>query len=109
VELFQPFNLEIRPVSGEDQKFPIMAFLGGDGGWATAKGGHLPHGHRMLFGDDFVKGSATRLNLGLRSPHPVCPANEGSLLQVAKTNPDQIARIVLEIVGLARNHKSATR
>jgi hypothetical protein len=39
VEIFQPFNLEVRPVSGEDQKFPIMAFLGGDGGWATAKGG----------------------------------------------------------------------
>jgi hypothetical protein len=30
-------------------------------------------------------------------------ADEGSLFQVAKTNPDQIARIVLEIVGLARN------
>jgi hypothetical protein len=30
-------------------------------------------------------------------------ADEGSLFHVAKTNPDQIARIVLEIVGLARN------
>ena len=26
-------------MSGENQKFPIMAFLGGDGGWATAAWG----------------------------------------------------------------------
>ena len=28
-------------------------------------------------------------------------AEEGSLFEIAKTKPDQIARIVLEIVGLA--------
>ena len=34
VDLDQPFNLEIRPASGDNQKYQIMAFLGGDGGWA---------------------------------------------------------------------------
>ena len=38
LELEQPFILEVRPVSGENQKFPLIAYMAGDGAWVT---GHV--------------------------------------------------------------------
>jgi von Hippel-Lindau disease tumor supressor len=39
LDLEQPFILEVRPVSGENQKFPIMAFFFDDGAWVTTRYG----------------------------------------------------------------------
>jgi hypothetical protein len=36
----QPFILEVRPVSGENQKFPLIAYMAGDGAWPTGSYGH---------------------------------------------------------------------
>ena len=32
-EVDQPFILELRPPSGENQKFPLIAYMAGDGAW----------------------------------------------------------------------------
>jgi hypothetical protein len=39
LDLEQPFILEVRPMSGENQKFPIVAFLFDDGAWVTTRYG----------------------------------------------------------------------
>ena len=46
----QPFILEVRPVSGENQKFPLIAHRAGDGAWPT--------GHYGQTGDGGLTGSA---------------------------------------------------
>jgi hypothetical protein len=39
VDLDQPFILEARPVSGENQTFPLIAYMAGDGAWPTGRYG----------------------------------------------------------------------
>jgi hypothetical protein len=39
LDLDQPFILEVRPVSGETQKFPLIAYMAGDGAWPTGRNG----------------------------------------------------------------------
>jgi hypothetical protein len=40
LELDQPFLLEVQPVSGQNQKFPLIAYMAGDGAWPTGRYGH---------------------------------------------------------------------
>ena len=40
LDVDQPFILEVRPVSGENQKFPLIAYMAGDGAWPTGSYGH---------------------------------------------------------------------
>ena len=38
-EVDQPFILELRPLSGDNQKFPLIAYMAGDGAWPTGRYG----------------------------------------------------------------------
>jgi hypothetical protein len=40
LDLDQPFILDVRPVSGDNQKFPLIAYMAGDGAWPTGSYGH---------------------------------------------------------------------
>jgi hypothetical protein len=37
VELEQPFILRVRSVSGENEKFPLIAYMAGDGAWTQPR------------------------------------------------------------------------
>src|SRR5271157_4573515 len=39
LDLDQPVILEVRPASGENQKFPLIAYMAGDGAWPTGRYG----------------------------------------------------------------------
>jgi hypothetical protein len=51
VDLDQPFILEVRPVSGENQKFPLIAYMAGDGAWPTGHSGQGGGGDGGLTGN----------------------------------------------------------
>ena len=63
LELEQPFILEVRSVPGEEQKFPIAAYLAGDGGWTTGENG-LTGGRATAFLDAFGREGRLSLQTG---------------------------------------------
>jgi hypothetical protein len=67
LDLDQPFILEVRPASGQNQKFPVIAYMAGDGAWPTGRYGHergLTGSAATAFLDAFAREGRLSLQTG---------------------------------------------
>jgi hypothetical protein len=64
VELEQPFILQVRSVSGENEKFPLIAYMAGDGAWTQPRERGLTGSRATAFLDDFSRDGRLTLQTG---------------------------------------------
>jgi hypothetical protein len=64
LELDQPFILEVLPVSGENEKFPLIAYMAGDGVWTQTRERGLMGSRATAFLDAFSREGRLTLQTG---------------------------------------------